>query len=131
MDYELNELLSLARSTAGGDGSANVAGAEHTISALLALAVQALNGSDADTPPSNRISTPAGRFNAMHPPKSGPKTLSSDLQEELRVIEQETGIAPDPAAPIAGYVKVVAGPGNARAQRLLARLKAALSPPVL
>ena len=54
----------------------------------------------------------------------------TELQEELRLVEKETGIAPDPKAPLMGYVRAVAGTGNARAQRLLVRLKAALVPPV-
>jgi hypothetical protein len=132
VDHSLAELLSLARGNSGDDGSPDIAEAAHcTVSALLALALQALNGFDAEAPASNRISTPSGRFTAMHAPKSGPKTLHGELEEELRLVEQETGIAPDPTAPIAGYVRAVALTGNARAQRLLARLKAALSPPVL
>lgn len=54
----------------------------------------------------------------------------TELEQELRLIEKETGIAPDPKAPIMGYVRAVAGTGNARAQPLLARLKAALIPPL-
>jgi hypothetical protein len=53
-----------------------------------------------------------------------------ELEQELRLVEKETGIAPDPKAPIIGYVRAVAITSNARAQRLLARLKAALIPPV-
>jgi len=52
----------------------------------------------------------------------------SELEQELRLIEEETGIAPDPTAPIAGYVRAVAATGNQRAERLRARLKAALPP---
>ena len=50
------------------------------------------------------------------------------LQQELRLIEQETGIVLNPAAPIAGFVRAAATTGNERAQRLLARMKAALHP---
>jgi hypothetical protein len=63
-------------------------------------------------------------------PRKKPKFGSlTELQQELRLIEEETGIAPDPTTPIAGYVRAVAKTGNARAQRLLVRLKAALIPP--
>jgi hypothetical protein len=55
--------------------------------------------------------------------------LIAELEQELRLVEEETGIVPDPTAPIAGYVRAVANTGNARAQRLLVRLKAALTPP--
>ena len=51
---------------------------------------------------------------------------TTEIEEELRLIEKETGIARNPAAPLAGYVRAVARTGNPRAQRLLARLKAAL-----
>jgi len=50
----------------------------------------------------------------MHEPASGPTT---ELEEELRLIEKETGIPRNPAAPVAGYVRAAATTGNARAQR--------------
>jgi hypothetical protein len=59
----------------------------------------------------------------MHEPQSP----TTELEEELRLIEKETGIARDPAAPVAGYIRAVASSGNARAQWLLARMKAALA----
>ena len=51
----------------------------------------------------------------------------TELEQELRLIEEETGMARNPAAPLAGYVRAVATTGNPRAERLLARLKAAFT----
>jgi hypothetical protein len=52
---------------------------------------------------------------------------ATELEQELRLIEEETGIARNTAAPVAGYVRAVAKTGNPRAQRLLARMKAAFA----
>lgn len=130
MDYSLAELLAFARRTAGSappDAAAAEPG-HHPTSALLALAVQALNGSEAENGAADRIPRMpqlSERSTAMHKPVG-----LTELEQELRLIEKETGIAPDPKAPIMGYVRAVAGTGNARAQPLLARLKAALIPPL-
>ena len=88
--------------------------------------MQALHGSEADKRAVDWMPTRWGRSIAMQETKFGSLT---ELQQELRLIEEETGIAPDPTTPIAGYVRAVAKTGNARAQRLLVRLKAALIPP--
>jgi hypothetical protein len=56
-----------------------------------------------------------------------PASLMTELEQELRLIEEETGMARNPAAPLAGYVRAVATTGNPRAERLLARLKAAFT----
>ena len=61
-----------------------------------------------------------GVLSYMNEPASG---LSAELPEELRLIEDETGIARDPRAPVVGYVRAAATTGNPRAQRLLARLE--------
>ena len=50
------------------------------------------------------------------------------LDEELRLIAQETGIALTRDMPIVGFVRAAAATGNPRAQRLLAGLKAAFTP---
>lgn len=127
VDYSLAELFYFARDAAGASKTSDVAEAEHcSISALLQLAVQALHGSEADKRAVDWMPTRSRRSIAMQDAKFGSLT---ELQQELRLIEQETGIAPDPTAPIAGYVRAVAKTGNARAQRLLVRLKAALIPP--
>jgi hypothetical protein len=88
--------------------------------------VQALHGSEADKRAVDWMPTRSGRSITMQDAKFG---LITELEQELRLIEEETGITPDPTAPIAGYVRAVAKTGNARAQRLLVRLKAALIPP--
>ena len=127
MDYSLAELLSFARRTVGAEQSAGIARAEDsTVSALITLAAQALNGSDANTPAA-RIPIPSLRSTATHSCESD---FMTELQQELRLLEKETGIALAPAAPIASYVRAVAVTGNAHAQQLLARLKAALTPPL-
>jgi len=56
-----------------------------------------------------------------------PDTLE-DLEEEARAIAEETGLARKPDTPLMSFVREAAITGNPRAQRLLARLKAALSP---
>jgi len=128
VDYSLAELLSFARRTAGSEESPDIAEAEHsTLSALITLAVQALNGSDANTPAADRIPIRLLRSTATH---SYQFDLMTELQQELRLLEKETGIALAPTAPIATYVRAVAATGNAHAQHLLARLKAALTPPL-
>ena len=72
------------------------------------------------------IGCQAGRgvLSHMQQPASAPAT---ELEEELRLIEKETGIARSPTAPLAGYVRAVARTGNPRALRLLAQLKAAFT----
>ena len=128
VDYSLAELFYFARDAAGASESSDAAEAEHcSISALLQLAVQALHGSEADHRATDWMPTRSGRSIAMQEAKFGSLT---ELEQELRLVEEETGIAPDPTAPIAGYVRAVANTGNARAQRLLVRLKAALIPPL-
>jgi hypothetical protein len=52
----------------------------------------------------------------------------ADQDEELRLIAKETGIAFERDMPIVGFVRAAATTGNPRAQRLLARLKAAFTP---
>lgn len=47
----------------------------------------------------------------------------AQLEEELRLIEKETGMVRNPVAPIAGYVRAAATTGNPRAQRLLVRFE--------
>jgi hypothetical protein len=126
MDYSPSELLYFARHAAGDGESSNAAEAEHySISALLALALQALNGSETDNRAADWMANRSRPSITMREAEFG---LTTELQQQLRLIEQETGIAPDPRAPIAGYVRAVAKTGNRRAQRLLARMKAALPP---
>jgi hypothetical protein len=129
VDYSLADLLAFARRTACSDSPDAAAGAgHHPASALLALALRALNGSEVENGVADlipRMPHPSEHSKAMHEAVGLP-----ELEQELRLVEKETGIAPDPKAPIIGYVRAVAITGNARAQRLLARLKAALIPPV-
>jgi hypothetical protein len=54
----------------------------------------------------------------------------NELKQEARLIAHKSGIALDPNAPIVGFVRAAAATGNARAQRLLASMKAAFNPPV-
>ena len=129
MDYSLAELLAFARRTAGSaPPDAAIGAGHHPTSVLLALALQALNGSEVENGAADRITRmpqPSARSTAVHEPAS-----LTELEQELRLLEKETGIAPDPKAPIMGYVRAIARTGNARAQRMLERLKDALIRPV-
>jgi hypothetical protein len=135
VNYSLAELLAIARDTAGRDNPQEVTEGKHyTISALIALAVRALNDSHGDIaasgapePACDVHMLPPCHERAIISPNHAPMLLGP-LHAELRLLEKETGIAPDPTAPIVGYVRAVAMTGNATAQQLLARLKAALTP---